>query len=135
MLICATSVLAQTFVERPRLSGAKRDPFMLTLPTVSRKPAPAPVVVTPPPSPPVAQTLPRAPELDLYYAGQMTTPSGERRVFALQQNQLLQLSVGMTLPNGYQVDSIESQVVNLTYLSLGHKAQLPLPARPQFETR
>jgi hypothetical protein len=83
----------------------------------------------------MAAALPTAPELGLQYAGQMTTPSGERQVFAMQQDQLMTLRVGAVLANGYVVQSVESKVVRFLYPALNTTARLNLPDAPRFESR
>jgi hypothetical protein len=127
---------------RPKLALAQRDPFTPyvapppKLPKSSQAPKgpsqpPAPVVVPVP----VAAPLPTAPELGLFYAGQMTTPSGERQVFALQRDQLLTLKTGMTLSNGFVVQAIEPRAVRFHYPATNSTARLNLPELPRFESR
>jgi hypothetical protein len=132
VLLCA-ALSPATHAQRAKLTSAKQDPFAGY--------APAPKAVKPkmtvaaPPLAPVAAALPTAPELGLQYAGQITTPSGERQVFAMQQDQLMTLRVGAVLANGYVVQAVESKVVRFHYPALNTTARLNLPDAPQFESR
>lgn len=119
--------------QRPRLEPAQRDPFTAFAPPAPKVTKPIPVAIVPPA--PVAAPLPTAPDLGLFYAGQMTTPSGERQVFAMQQDKLVTLKVGAVLDNGYVVQAIEPRIVRFRYPALNTTARLNLPDLPKFETR
>jgi hypothetical protein len=132
VLLCVV-LSAATYAQRAKLTSAGQDPFAGYAPVP--KAAKPKMRVIAPPLAPMAAALPTAPELGLQYAGQMTTPSGERQVFAMQQDQLMTLRVGAVLANGYVVQSVESKVVRFLYPALNTTARLNLPDAPRFESR
>ncbi len=123
------AALPQT-LSRPALEAASRDPFAAWQASVATHPAPQPVapVVAPPPPP-------APPPLNLRYAGRMTGPDGTTQVFVLLGDTSLSASVGQTLPNGYRVETITAQAIELSYPPLNSTARLDLPAPPQHEIR
>lgn len=142
MLLAASAVNGAELskLERPKLEAAKRDPF-----TAFIRPPPKvgkvklPPVVAMPALAPMAAPLTTAPELGLQYAGQMTTPSGERLVFAAQQGGqqgiLVTLKKGLLLDNGFVVQAIEPRAVRFHYPPTNTTARLNLPELPTFESR
>lgn len=132
-------------LERAKLEPAKRDPFTAFSPPPPKaaKVKLQPVAAMPAPAP-MAAPLPSAPELGLQYAGQMTTPSGERLVFAAQQGEqggrsgqglLVTLKKGLLLDNGFVVQAIEPGAVRFHYPPTNTTARLNLPELPTFESR
>lgn len=119
-------------LNRPALDPANRDPFVVWTPpppVVIAKPAPVvPVVVAPPPPP-------QPPPHNLTFAGRMTAPDGSQLVYVNSGNTSLTLVAGQTLPNGYRVESITAQAVELSYPPMNTTARLDLPAPPKYEIR
>lgn len=110
---------------RERRSGNRQDLF------AGPAPAPTPVVVAPPPAVVVvAQAAPVAPPLPFSYLGRMK--NGERTIVYLRKNQqgMAIAESGATLDNAYMVDGISDTAVHFTYLPLGAKQVLNLPAAP-----
>jgi hypothetical protein len=122
---------------RPVLEAAVKDPFAAVAP------APTPVVATikphtaPPTTPQIAAPPPEpvAPPLNLRFAGRMTGPDGRLAVFAIAGNDAVTLTPGLVLPDGYRVDRITPEAVELTYAPLNTRARLDLPPAPAHETR
>ncbi len=121
-------------LNRPTLELADKDPFIRALrPPVA---APANVVVAAPPAQPLAAARPpEALALNLRFAGRVTEPDGAKRVYASLGETLLVLAPGQTLPNGFQVDTIEPNAVLLRHAGTGATARLDLPPPPAFEIR
>lgn len=120
---------------RVRLEAASTDPFATeasatTAPTAIAPPAapPAPSVVVEPPTP-------TAPPLNLRYVGRMSGPEGSVVVFAQLDAQALLLRPGMELANGYRIERITEQAVELLYPPLNATARMDLPPLPAFEVR
>jgi hypothetical protein len=133
----AADAALPTRIERETLEPAARDPFTAYALPASKQPTPqivaqAPVVTVPPP---VAAAAPSPPPLNLRFLGQMIMPSGERMIYVAFGESELMLMQGQTLPNGYQVTSINARQVNLTYAPLAYTTQLSLPEAPRYEVR
>jgi hypothetical protein len=122
-------------LNRPALVASTRDPFVLTAspapmvikPVLSAPPAALPAAVQPsPPSPP---------PINLSFAGRMTAPDGSQILYISYGDAPLALAVGQILPNGYRVDAITAQAVELSYPPSNTTARLDLPAPPKYEIR
>jgi hypothetical protein len=128
------AALPQIEARRP-LEMALRDPFAVM-------PPPPGIVVPPPPVPtvhaaplaPVAPA-PSAPPLNLRYTGRMLGPDGSLSIFALLDNEPVLLTVGKQLSNGFRVEKISEQAVELLYPPLNTSGTLALPPLPAFEVR
>jgi hypothetical protein len=125
---------------RPLLMLAKVNPFATKAVPVAAPPLQVPARWAPPvdqPSVVATQTTSTATPmgLDAVFAGQITLPSGERKVYVLQQEQFLTLGLGSMLPNGYVVKSISPTDVTFTHPSNQHMTKLYLPSTPLFESR
>lgn len=117
-------------------SGGKRNPFVALppAPQIVKKVA---VVPTPPPQPNIqaAPQPPMMPPLNLKFVGRVTEPNGNRVVFASLNENQVSLNVGQTLPNGFRVDAIKDDAVELTYTLLGTTTRFDLPKPPTFDIR
>lgn len=129
----AVSTGAPQTAERPMLEPARRDPF-----------APAPpvqVVAKPPPPPPPAPvvvpvaTAPSAPPLNLTFAGRITNPDGKQTIYVSFGETSMGIEKGTILPNGYRVENISEDAIELNFLALNTTARLPIPPAPRYETR
>lgn len=119
---------------------AKRNPFV----AITAAPAAAPQIVkkaavSPAPLPEVAVQAspqpPMMPPLNLKFVGRVTEPSGNRVVFASLNDLPVTLNVGQTLTNGFRVDAIKDDVVELTYTPLSTTTRFDLPKPPIFDIR
>lgn len=117
-------------------SVIKRNPFVAVppAPQIAKKIAVAPV---PPPQPSIqAQPQPpMMPPLNLKFVGRVTEPNGNRVVFASLNENPVSLNVGQTLSNGFRVDAIKDDAVELTYTLLGTTTRFDLPKPPTFDIR
>ncbi len=117
-------------------SVGKRNPFVAVppAPQIFKKVA---VVPTPPPQSIIEASPqpPMMPPLNLIFVGRVTEPNGNRVVFASLNENPVSLNVGQTLPNGFRVDAINDNAVELTYVSLGTTTRFDLPKPPIFDIR
>jgi hypothetical protein len=116
---------------RPMLEPARRDPFALA-------PAAKVVVKTPPPPPSVAAVVavePSAPPLNLSFAGRITNPEGKQTIYVRFGETGMAIEKGTILPNGYRVENITEDSIELNYLALNTTARLAIPPAPRYETR
>lgn len=117
-------------------SVPKHNPFVaiVPVPQIVKKVA---VVFAPPPQPSIQVQLqpPMMPPLNLKFVGRVTEPNGNRVVFASLNENPVSLHVGQTLSNGFRVDAINDNAVELTYLSLGTTTRFDLPKSPIFDIR
>lgn len=117
-------------------SVPKRNPFIAVTPApqIVKKVVVAPA---PPPQPSIqAQPQPPVmPPLNLKFVGRVTEPNGNRVVFASLNETPVSLNVGQTLPNGFRVDAIKDEAVELTYTLLGTTTRFDLPKPPTFDIR
>lgn len=117
-------------------SVIKRNPFVAVppAPQIVKKVVAAPI---PPPAPSVqAQPQPpMMPPLNLKFVGRVTEPNGNRVVFASLNENPVSLNVGQTLSNGFRVDAIKDEAVELTYTLLGTTTRFDLPKPPTFDIR
>lgn len=96
------------------IEPAKRDVFVPYQP-----PAPPPAVVPAPPPPPVAPPPPpQAPMPSARFLGNMLTPEGTRLVYLMQGDTAIAAVPGQQLADGYVVESVTAEAVNLLYPSL-----------------
>lgn len=120
-------------LNRPVLAPSSRDPFAPVAPpaTVVAKPSlqPAPLIQVAAPQPP------SPPPVNLTFAGRMTAPDGSQIIYVSHGDTPLAIGVGQTLPNGYRVEAITAQAVELSYSPLNASARLDLPAPPKYEIR
>ncbi len=119
-------------LSRAMLDPALRDPF-----EPMRAPV-APVVAYVAPLAPVvdvATAPPPPPPLGLAFSGRMTAPDGTRLIYVSYGDTPLTIAVGQTLPNGYRVEAITAQAVELSYPPQNTTARLDLPAPPPYEIR
>jgi hypothetical protein len=136
----ASDALLPTELERMLIttdfSVGKRNPFVAVppAPQIVKKVA---VVPTPPPQPIIqaAPQPPMMPPLNLKFVGRVTEPNGNRVVFASLNENPVSLNVGQTLPNGFRVDAIKDDAVELTYTLLGTTTRFDLPKPPTFDIR
>jgi hypothetical protein len=120
-------------IDRFMLEQAKRNPFVATVPPVVK---PKAVPVPPPPVvQPIVAAQPMAPLLNLSFVGRVLEADGQRAIFANFNNETLRLTPGQVLPNGFRVDAINDDAVELTYPPLNTTARFELPKPPPFEIR
>ena len=96
------------------------DPFVLPLPPAPPAPRPRKVAPAPPPQPP------QAPPLPFRMIGSIVE-DGKLTVFAARANgDVVSLRVAEIIDNTYRVESIDNQVMTLTYMPLNLKQTMPL---------
>lgn len=128
-------------IDRTFLESAARDPFTAYQPPLPPAPKPQkmlkPVLVQVTPAIPLPQAAPAPtpPSMNLRYVGQMTAPDGNRLIYASLGNDMLTLTPGASLPNGYHVTKIEPRQVILTYAPLSFNTTLLIPEPPRYEIR
>jgi hypothetical protein len=108
-----------------------RDPFQIK----SAQPVPAEPVADRMPAPAAAPLPTSAPPLDLQFTGRMVAPDGGVYIYALHREEILRLTSGTELSNGYRVEKITADSVEFTYPAFNATATLPIPPAPAFEVR
>jgi len=105
------------------LDPANFDPFVGAQPPPPPppKPQPLPVVVAPPPP------APTAPPLTYRYLGQMVDPSGQRLVYLGKGDKDVLVAVGTQLDEGYVVETISTDGIQLHYPPLDVRAVINIP--------
>jgi len=126
---------ASSDVLRPLLEPARRNPFVGQVspaPVLKAPPVQAvtQVVVAPPPPP-----SPTAPPLNLSFAGRVRNPDGKESIYLTWGDKALSAEIGSVLPNGYRVERITADSIDLLYVELNTPARLSLPAAPRYEIR
>lgn len=107
------------------LSLASRDPFHPEPPpapppaTQAAAPSPKEEPPPPPPPPPPPQTY--------KLMGRMLSPEGKWMVFLQDGAQIVQATQGLTLPNGYVVESVTATEVRLHHPLMEQPVSLPVP--------
>lgn len=118
---------------RPVLKAAARDPFLMP---VASSPAPTKPAFVPPPPVLAAPVTPSDPVLQLSFTGRMQTPDGRTVVLAQwSDGRPVALEQGKLLHNGYRVERMSANLVELLNPQTQAVLQLPLPPAPRFETR
>lgn len=115
----------------PGLAPATRDPFA----PIANAPQQQAEAKVPKPAGSAAPAVPTAPPLNVRFEGRMSSPSGEKLVYASTGDGSVMLSVGQALPNGYIVKAIGDNGVDFDYPPLGTTAHLDLPPEPRQEVR
>lgn len=113
---------------RVPLGPVLRDPFA---PPPPPPPPPQPKLVLPK-LPEVPPPPPAPPALGLAFAGRWVGPDGTPAVVATSGNDVVTLRVGMVLPTGYRVESIDERSVHFLYPPMNATARLDLPPAPRF---
>ena len=110
------------------LEPAKRDIFQPVLPPAPPPPpAPKPVPVVAPPPP-----APMAPPMNYRFFGRMLTPEGASIVYLVKGTGVpIEVAVDQRLDDGYVVESITDQAVQLVYPPLGQRATIGIAPPPQ----
>jgi hypothetical protein len=107
------------------LEPAKRDLFAPVVPpSPPAPPPPKAVVAAPLPAEPAA---PMAPPMNYRYFGQMRKPDGSHIVYLSRGNTPIQVAVGERLDDGYVVESVTEEGIQLVYPPLGVKAMVNIP--------
>lgn len=132
ILLIAVAAASTLQAQRAKLSKAAQDPFVSSAPPLAKT---SKLTTMAPALAPEAAPLLKAPDLGLQYAGKMTTPSGEKQVFAVERGQLMALKVGMVMASGYIVQAIEPKAVRFHDPVTNTTARLSLPSAPAFELR
>lgn len=106
--------------EGMRLEAAKRNIF-----AVPEAPVPeaAPMLAE---SAPTVEP-PQAPAVHYRFLGRMTGPEGESRVYLSREGRAVPVSVGDRLDEGFVVQAIGDEAVQLHYPPLGTQAVIPIP--------
>ncbi len=122
--------VAATSPFRPELKSASRDPFVIN---TAPPPLPPAVVVSPVVAAPVIH---REPPPTLSFAGRMQSPDGRVVILARWADGTpVRLEQGKDLGNGFRVERMTEQSVELLNPQTQSMVQLSLPAVPRFETR
>jgi hypothetical protein len=110
------------------IEPAKRDifaPVELPLPKAGpSQPKLAPPVQTATPLPMVAP--PQAPPLTYQFWGRMVTPTGQRLTYLARGEIILPVSVGDRLEEGYVVEAVSDDGVQLLYPPLNQRVTVPI---------
>jgi hypothetical protein len=108
-------IRAQTVVASAATSF---DPFIGVVPPPQPMPPSVaqPVAVAPPPAPPAQ---------DYRFLGRVTGPDGSEQILVTRGEVPVAVNVGTTLENGYVVESISADGLQLVYPRLGNKALIP----------
>lgn len=115
------------------LKPAARNPFMFQ---AAPAPAPPPVPVVAAPVVVAAPIVHREPPPRLTFAGRMHTPDGRVVVLARWGDGTpVRLEAGKDLGNGYRVERMSEQSVDLLNPQTQAMVQLALPPPPRFEIR
>jgi hypothetical protein len=123
---------------RASLAPPKNDPFagFSPEPNVASTVKPSKNRLFHPPDPvPLAVAAPQAPPLDLQFVGRLKIGNSAFQIYVIHQSQWLVLEKGTTLHNGYVVEAVEAQRVQLRYPALNVSKQFLLPPLPTVETR
>lgn len=129
----ATPTVAGEGAGRALLKPARRDPFQLQ---VSTAPSPAAAVAHVPVPAQAAPVMPSVPPLTLAFTGRMLTSDGRLLVQAQWGDGTpVTLFAGKDLGNGYRVERMSAEMVELLNPQTQALVQLPLPPMPRFETR
>lgn len=105
------------------LDSANFDPFVGVQPPPPPPPKPQPVPVAEAPPPPA----PTAPPLSYRYLGQMVDPSGKRLVYLGKGDKDVLVAVGTQLDEGYVVEAIAADGIQLHYPPLDMRAVINIP--------
>ncbi|CAM8621816.1 hypothetical protein MCEMSHM24_02457 [Comamonadaceae bacterium] len=132
----AMSVLTAYATEpRPMLEPARRNPFVVQIPQAPVPKAPPVKAVGLVIANPLPPTVPTAPPLNLSFAGRVRDPDGKESIYLTWGDKTLSAELGSVLPNGYRVESITADAIDLLYVELNTPARLALPAAPRYEIR
>lgn len=112
------------------LEPAGRDIFAPVPPAQEARPAPLPKAAEVAVMQPAASTAPAAPAVTFRYVGRMTTPLGEPLVFLASGSNVLAVKAGDRLDDGYVVESVSEQGVQLSYPALDVRVTIPVPSIP-----
>lgn len=109
-------------LEAANLDKATFDPFVGVQPPPPPPPKPfvGPIYVAPAPAP-------VAPPFTYRYLGQITAPDGARLVYLTKADKDYPVSVGTTLDEGYVVESITAEGVQLRYPPLDSRVAVHIP--------
>ena len=106
---------------------AQYDPF-----TGFERPTPKKFEPLPKETPINLPPAPTAPPLNYVYMGSMIDPSGRRWTYVSKGSINLPISIGTTLEEGYIVESISAEAIELSYAALNARASIAIPpAMPQ----
>lgn len=122
-------------VGRPVLKPASRDPFLLPAPARATAQVPA-FAFTPAAAAQAAPVMPSEPPPQLTFMGRLQTPDGRKVVLAQWSDGApVALEQGKLLANGYRVQRLSANMVELLHPQTQAVVQLQLPPAPRFETR
>jgi hypothetical protein len=107
------------------LTAAKRDFFLPVLPPAPPLSPVTKVVAPTSPPPPLVEAM--APPVNYRYFGQMLDPDGTRLLYLSRGVVPLQVAVGDRLDDGYVVESVSEETIQLVYPPLGVRVQVPIP--------
>lgn len=123
-----------TALGRAALHPALRDPFEV-MPASPPANLDAAQPAEPPSAPPAPPPPPSPPPLNLVFSGAVRNVSGGLDVYALFNSDPVALTPGTVLPNGYRVDKVTAQSVELLHPQFNVSAVLTIPPAPAFEVR
>lgn len=112
------------------LEPAARDIFAPVAVTAEAAPAPPVAVAQSTFIDPPAPVAPTAPAAAYRFLGRMLTPVGESMVFLGSTEKVVAVKAGDRLDDGYVVESISEQGVQLLYPELDVRITLPAPSVP-----
>lgn len=126
------TTIAEPLPHRPTLLPAQKDPFASAHKqvTVAMPPLTTQIPIQVPTPQPVS-----APILNIQFAGRITDPNGKQQLYVTLGETSMSIEQGTILPNGYRVENITADSIELNYLALDSKTRLPIPPTPRFETR
>lgn len=132
----AMSVLAASATNpRPLLEPARRNPFVVQVPQAPAPKAPPVKVVAQVVAAPLPPPAPTAPPLNLSFAGRVRDSDGKESIYLTWGDKTLSAELGSVLPNGYRVERITGDAIDLLYVELNAPARLVLPTAPRYEIR
>lgn len=114
----------------PPWDRAETNPFDPRDATV-RPPPPATVASAMPAQAPAAvlaaPAAPPPPPLTYQFIGRMTTPAGQTLVMLSSGSEVIVASEGQALDNGYRIERVTAEAVQVIHAELGLRHSIPLP--------
>lgn len=110
------------------LDEARLDPFVGFAPPPIAQPQP--IRLKPKPVQSVEQVAPLPPSpppVSYRYLGKLVDPQGQVLVYLTRQDEIIQVSNGTKLPDGYVIESISANSIRLHFPSLDARAMIVIP--------
>ena len=121
----ATLAKPQPFAEAAATAASAERAFDPFAGVVVAPPAPPSAASSAPPPPPPP---PPPPVQDYRFLGRIAAPDGSQQVLLGRGDAAVSISKGMTLDNGYTIESISATAVSLIHLPSGARASVSIPA-------